>query len=288
MESVGERLGKEREQRGLSIEEVAAATKIQPKFIQALEENRFEDFPASVFAKGFLKAYASYLKLDAEELVELYKKQFNQQTPQKPLAKEGRVGSLLEVEALPAGYKRRSRRPLKVFILILFLLSLSWGGLYVYGRWQSLQKPPEIQKQDQKQGESKKVSPQMAPGRQGGPSASRGGATTSGALPQGGAPERRAEAPLPPEQKTPDTGTLLLSITVLENTWMRVEIDGKERREMFLKAGQSRDLQAKEGFSLTVGNVKGVRARLNGKSVALPPGQDNVLRDFRMGRELLR
>lgn len=284
MESVGEQLVKERERRGLSIEEVAAATKIQPKFIRALEENRFEVCPGGVFVKGFLKAYASYLKLDAEELIELYKKQYNQPTQQKPLAKEGRAGSLLEVEALPPGQKKRSRRPLRVFILLLLLLSIWRGGLYVYGRWQGLQRPPESRKQEG----SGKVTPQMPPRGQGGPSSSRGGATTSGSLPEGATPERSAELPLPEEQKTPDTETLVLAITALENTWMRVEIDGKERRELFLKAGQSRDWQANEGFSLTVGNVKGVRVRFNGKAVSLPPGQDNVLRDFRMDRGLLR
>lgn len=283
MESLGERLSKERERRGLSLEEVAAATKIQPRFIQALEENHFEVFPASVFVKGFLKSYAACLKMDASELIELYTKQFNQQTQQKSLAKEGRVGSLLEVEALPVGHKRRSRRPLKVFVLLLFLLFLWRGGLYIYGRWQGLPRPPESQKQQ----ESGKGTPQMAPGGHGGPAASRGG-TTGGALPEGGAPERRAEAPPPAEQKPPDIGTLVLSVAAMENTWMRIEIDGKEKRELFLKTGQSRDWQANEGFILTLGNVKGVRVHLNGKALGLPPGQDNVLRNFRVDRELLR
>lgn len=67
METVGEYLKRIREEQGLSIEQMTGKTRISPTFIRALEENRLDQFPGEVFARGFVRVYGSCLGLDDEE-----------------------------------------------------------------------------------------------------------------------------------------------------------------------------------------------------------------------------
>lgn len=66
---IGELLAAKRGERGLSIDQVAASTRISAEHLQALEADEFERFAAPVYAKGYLRTYATYLGLDADELV---------------------------------------------------------------------------------------------------------------------------------------------------------------------------------------------------------------------------
>ncbi|GAB4440885.1 MAG: DUF4115 domain-containing protein [bacterium] len=72
LDKVGNILKKTREEKGLSVDYVASVLKINPDYIRGLEEFRQELFPAPVFFKGFLKNYANFLDLNAEELVSIY------------------------------------------------------------------------------------------------------------------------------------------------------------------------------------------------------------------------
>lgn len=58
--------------KGLSIRDVEDATKIRVKYLEALEQDDFEVIPGSTYVKAFLRTYATYLKLDADELVDDY------------------------------------------------------------------------------------------------------------------------------------------------------------------------------------------------------------------------
>ena len=69
MTSFGETLRRERELRGVSLREIADATKISVRFLQALEQDRLEILPGGVFRRAFVKQYARHLGLDAERLV---------------------------------------------------------------------------------------------------------------------------------------------------------------------------------------------------------------------------
>ena len=73
MESIGEKLKSVRESRKISIKEVAADTNISSIYIEALEDEDFDKFPGETYVIGFLKSYSEYLKLDAEEIIMLYK-----------------------------------------------------------------------------------------------------------------------------------------------------------------------------------------------------------------------
>jgi cytoskeletal protein RodZ len=69
MASFGENLRRERELRGVSLREVADATKISLQFLQALENDRFEKLPGGLFPRAFVRQYARHLGLDAERYV---------------------------------------------------------------------------------------------------------------------------------------------------------------------------------------------------------------------------
>jgi cytoskeletal protein RodZ len=70
--SVGSLLRQTREDLGLTLRDLAAVTKIQSSMLQCLEEDRFEEFPAEVFCRGFLKSYARELHLDEQDILEAY------------------------------------------------------------------------------------------------------------------------------------------------------------------------------------------------------------------------
>jgi len=70
--SFGTWLRRQREAREISLREIAERTKISMRYLQAMEEDRFEVLPAPVFAKGFLREYARYVGLSPDDVVNHY------------------------------------------------------------------------------------------------------------------------------------------------------------------------------------------------------------------------
>lgn len=69
MASFGETLKRERESRNISLREIAETTKINIRHLEALEADRFTALPGGVFNRGFVRAYADYLGIDADTAV---------------------------------------------------------------------------------------------------------------------------------------------------------------------------------------------------------------------------
>jgi hypothetical protein len=72
MASFGETLKRERELREISLRQIAEATKISIRFLEALEENRFDVLPGGLFNKGFIRAYSRFIGIDGEAMVNSY------------------------------------------------------------------------------------------------------------------------------------------------------------------------------------------------------------------------
>jgi cytoskeletal protein RodZ len=72
MASFGENLRRERELRGVDLRDIAEATNISLRFLQALEQDRADVLPGGIFPKAFVRQYASYLGLDPDRLVAEY------------------------------------------------------------------------------------------------------------------------------------------------------------------------------------------------------------------------
>ena len=73
MGKLGDLLRAARETKGLSLEQVEQKTRIRVKLLQALEQEAFDELPAPVFVKGFLRNYALLLGVDVEEALGLYR-----------------------------------------------------------------------------------------------------------------------------------------------------------------------------------------------------------------------
>jgi cytoskeletal protein RodZ len=70
VETVGKRLQKARQEKKLTIDEVASATKIRPERIVDLEADDLTHFPSLVYARSFLVKYARFLGLDIQDDLE--------------------------------------------------------------------------------------------------------------------------------------------------------------------------------------------------------------------------
>lgn len=94
METLGQLLKREREHKGISIEELAKITRIHIFFLRRMEQDDFQSLPRNgeTVIRGFLKAYARELNLNVHELLNRYQTLRNESEPSKkeePKAKKG-------------------------------------------------------------------------------------------------------------------------------------------------------------------------------------------------------
>lgn len=125
MSGFGSKLRETRERLGVSLETAEAETKIRKLYLTAMEEENFTILPPQVYALGFVKRYASFLKLDPDALSREFK-----QIAYPVVMKE-------EVQVQPEkSYRslRLARFPLKnIAFAVAFLLLAIWAGNYVVG-----------------------------------------------------------------------------------------------------------------------------------------------------------
>ena len=72
---IGAALAAARERAGLDLAEVEQRTKIRAKYLQALEDEAWQELPSGAYAKGYLRSYAELLGLDADTLVDEFRRQ---------------------------------------------------------------------------------------------------------------------------------------------------------------------------------------------------------------------
>lgn len=81
MKRTGELLKKAREKKGLSINEIALSLKISAKVLKAIEEGDTQQLPAKTFLRGFVQSYASYLRLDVSEILQIFQEEMGTTKP---------------------------------------------------------------------------------------------------------------------------------------------------------------------------------------------------------------
>jgi cytoskeletal protein RodZ len=69
-DSVGKKLREARGRRKLSLAEAEEATKIRPRYLQALENEEWDQLPGDTYARAFIRTYGRFLGLDGERLAE--------------------------------------------------------------------------------------------------------------------------------------------------------------------------------------------------------------------------
>jgi cytoskeletal protein RodZ len=70
--SLGEKLRQAREERGISISEVAEQTRISPLYLKSIEKDDYKPLPGGIFNKGFVRSYARYIGFDEDEALHDY------------------------------------------------------------------------------------------------------------------------------------------------------------------------------------------------------------------------
>jgi cytoskeletal protein RodZ len=82
---VGQKLYNARIHKSLSLDEVASQIKIRPSFLAAIEKGEYEKLPSPAYAQGFVRNYASYLGLSQQEVLALYRREFDEKRQYKVL-----------------------------------------------------------------------------------------------------------------------------------------------------------------------------------------------------------
>jgi cytoskeletal protein RodZ len=122
---VGRRLKEARLALGYTLDDVEESTKIRARYLSALEEERFNDLPGRVYGKAFLRTYARFLRLDAEEL----DREFDQIFPPEK-------GEPVEIKHSPVARRPRYAN----YVVVLCIIA---GLLIFNAAYRALQMPRE-------------------------------------------------------------------------------------------------------------------------------------------------
>ncbi|PYR58712.1 MAG: hypothetical protein DMF91_16590 [Acidobacteria bacterium] len=126
---IGAELRNARNARKLSISEIARVTKISPSDLRAIDRNDFDSVPGGLFTRGFLRAYAREVGLDPEEIIQLYRMEFeHSETPVH--AEESAASDELEINTHrpdePAGSRYSQIVQVAIILIILGVYFASW------------------------------------------------------------------------------------------------------------------------------------------------------------------
>lgn len=141
MITAGEVLKNKRESLGKPLDQVSSDTKIQKRFLEYIEQDKFSYFDSEVFLTGFIKIYAKYLGLDINKILALYRRS-NPSVQRELIKKEEKESKGKNI----VGKKQLSFKTLDPKILVTFILStfllliIGYIGLQIY----KFQTPPEI------------------------------------------------------------------------------------------------------------------------------------------------
>jgi cytoskeletal protein RodZ len=265
----GEELKRHRLLREVSLESIASATKISVRHLQALERGDLQRLPAPVFTRGFIRAYADFLGLDPDEMVNAY------------LSELGLSG-----RAQPLGGEPRASRVPSRGLLVLAVVAAAVALLIAAGIWRHAHRPrPAPVRSAALPPVSLSPHIRLVPG------------ATETAAPS--PPTTAAAASLPPAPAAPSparaaadppvpAGSMSLSIRLDADCWGEVFGDGRRLFSGTLRRGDERTFEARKSFRLTFGNAGAVRASVNGRP--LPPlgKPGEVVRDIRIDPERLQ
>ncbi|MFM8393166.1 MAG: helix-turn-helix domain-containing protein [Acidobacteriota bacterium] len=233
MASLGQELKKRREEKGITIHQIATSTLIGARFLQAIEADDYSPLPGGVFNRAFVRKFANYIGMDEATALQLYEDQ---------LALQG-------VEPAPKfemGVENWDAPPTTgngLLISLVLLVILSVGAWLAYTYFYATKTPPE----EAAVAEQNVVAPP--------PNAS------SVASPS---PEPSPSASPAVEEKVVE-GLVLRIESGTAPCWMRVIRDGEPAEESIQQPGQSREFAARERLVLSLGNLPTLRVTINGR-----------------------
>jgi len=235
--SFGLYLARCRQERGLSIEQVAAELKLGVRLLSAMENENIAELPDPVYTRGFLRSYAGLVGADAAWVVSDY-----QQTLSMLRATHRTEKQIRREQSL--FWRRLSGvGGVVLTVMISTILVLSSNGQ---------------NNQEHSSGSEKATAASTVVSEQTRP---RPAATVND----------------PPPAAAAVKENIHLSVITVEETWLKVIIDNAKTKEYTLQPGDRLELQAESGFNLLIGNAAGIRLLANRIPVAVPGDHGEVV-----------
>ena len=243
MLSFGRRLQAIRLEKGITLGDISAETRIGVDTLQAIENEDYDRLPADVFIKGFLRAYAKAVGTDGDEIIKQY------------LSNICDVQKVVEINASLKNSDSKFWLRLALFIGLFVLLV----GLSI-----SIISMPE------KEAPASNPEPQTVQSKPAAPAKQIAKKTKKAA------PQSRKTSPGNLESKKVEDQTrqiipkkLALKVVTLKTTWLKVIADNNDSTEYSLYPGDILELEADSGFNLLVGNAAGIHLFLYEKPIKI-------------------
>lgn len=282
MESPGEYLKRERELRGITLDKVHEVTRIQAKYLEALEADDYARLPAPAFVKGFIRAYCKHLGVDEDDAVLRYEVFLREQEGGEE--EEPRVEEPTPEEITAGPHKANTRNIILlvaagvVIIILIYVFSSMKGGEgpervveedaveapapEAAGEEVAEEAVDEAADEAADAGEAAPV-PEAAPAPKPEPEPVTKPAPTP--VPRPKPAPAPAIAPAPPVEEKEPEGRYALTLEAKETVWVEVAIDNDEPFDVILRAGEGVTWRADREFALVVGNAGGVTMTFDGK-----------------------
>lgn len=161
-ESAGSLLRQGREKKGLSVSDVAGAQHLRPAIIQAIEDGDYQQIDSELFLKGYVRAYAKQVGLDADSVVAVLDRELEPLRLKKAEALE--ANPLVDIERR----RRQKRRIAKILVLLVAVLVAAYLAFrFMDDGASDTDAPPEQEQQqdlerDQESGSAQEPEPEPA------------------------------------------------------------------------------------------------------------------------------
>ncbi len=295
----GEKLRREREMRGISLDEIATQTKISARNLKALEDEKFDQLPGGIFNKGFVRAYAKFLGIDEEHMVAEYiaASQDTEAVREQKLKDEFAKNEFRKPKDDERDISLEPKSQWGTIAAIVLLAVLAFGGWQVYQKKKAERASQHAQPVPASSAPTitppAPVTPATTPATQAiGNSTPAPQAAAPGALDSIG--NVTSSAPQKPTLSTPNPGVTTtpeqqkpapsadsaatpidLKVKVNSQSWVQIKADGKVLISDNLPSGTERAIKAHDKVEMVLGNAGGVELTYNGKPVEnLAKGQD--------------
>jgi len=307
MTGFGEYLRREREMRGVSLEEISAATKISIRFLEAIEGEKLSKLPGGIFTRSFVRTYARYLGLDEERVladcqlagkqrpeVDIRRITANRARPDGGATRTRLIGLLVAGVLLLGGYvlfhhSRRIREQGSGTPIVSAPNSRAPATSPPSNATSATSRPAGVAPGQS----STPTQPAGNPTQTGTSSPSAAASTSPGTHPSGSpAPGVAAK----PAQQGANPGApsaiaavsdLLLQVAATDRSWVAVDADGKTVLQKVLNPNEVESLKAHDSFDVTVGNAQGIVLTLNGETLK-PLGRRGEVKSIHLTREDLK
>lgn len=262
----GMRLKQAREQRGITLDQISQSTKIGTRFLQALEQDHFEQLPGGIFNKGFVRAYARFVGIDEEQAIADYLTASGANQPTPEAADQPPV-----IQPPPEPLRDRAAGvPWGILATLLLIIAFSFAVWGFYSRVTSTKTQPPVSAapppQTVVQSEASPTPPSTQPAHEVKSSAA---ARSSPALATR-TTSTPSSSPAHASPSTPEsaiTHDIVLQIKAREDAWVSINVDGEVTTQETLAALSQKTIRARQQIIIRAGNVGALDLEFRGQSL---------------------